>query len=178
MGRFKIDNSAAGLASVRMNAGGAWRLVQLVRHLDDGGNHVLVETLRMAAEDWGIHPRTYQRWLDRALELELLYITGEHIRYKSTARTAEILKASSISRAVFLREPERLFQAGWIGVVWACFLVSINRDDKPTSRETLEELSGITTRQQREYESKTDLAVVIPNYADRRKAPGRPLSPK
>lgn len=167
MKEIKIYNALAGLSSVKKYAGGAWRLFTLAKNLDVAGSgRVAKNELVSACLDFGVSRKSVNRWLNRAVQLGLLSPHKDCLEIISVDNCARILSAEGIARAVILEKPKLLFEEGWRGVVWAGFLKSLDREDKPTARETLECLSGISVREQRILESKIDLITVFQNVSE------------
>jgi len=157
-----------GLAAKRNRAGGSFRLWVVARHLDqpEGSGKVRIKDLKEYLEIMGVNPRTYRRWIHNAVAIGIFEqdLSGRFYRYKSPARTAIILGAKTIVTPVVIQDPVRLFEAGWIGVVWAGFLESLNRD-RPVSRAVLEKMSGVPETTQRYYERIAgDMIKVFPSF--------------
>jgi len=159
---------AIGLAAKRNRAGGSFRLWIVARHLDqpEGSGKVRIKDLKEYLESVNVHPRTYRRWISNAVAIGIFEqdLSGRYFRYKSPARTAIIFKAKTILTPVMIQDPACLFSPGWIGVVWAGFLESLNRD-RPISRAVLEKISGVPETTQRYYEHLAgDMIEVFPSF--------------
>jgi len=139
----------------------------VARHLDQpaGSGKVEIQALKQYLKKMSVHPRTAARWTRKALDMGVFEqdLSGRFYRYKSPARTAVIFKAKTIMTSVVIHEPERLFSPGWIGVMWAGFIESLNRD-RPISRAILEKVSGVPAPNQRYYEGLAgDMITVYPS---------------
>jgi|GEM_PF-5599757 len=147
--------SLIGLASKRSKAGGAFRAWTAARNLDqpEGSGKVSIEDLRLYLESMSVNYKTLARWITQAVDLGIFVQdrSGKYYRYEGTARAARIFGAPTVRTAIDLEDPERLFSTGWLGVLWACFIESLNRA-RPTSRAVLETLSGVPESTQRHYE--------------------------
>ncbi len=147
--------SLIGLASKRNKMGGPFRVWTAAKNLDqpEGSGRVSIEILKQNLKSMNVIPKTMKRWIDQAIDSEIFTEdkSGRFYRYKGVPRAAVTFRAQTVMTAVKLDDPHRLFSTGWLGVVWACFLESLNRDS-PTSREVLYLISGVPESTQRYYE--------------------------
>lgn len=148
-----------GLVAMQHKQGaGAWRLWVLSRYLDKSGSeprgYVHTDALQRSASRYGVSRRSFYNWMKAARQYGLL-------RYNNT-KTRVIYTSEQKIRA-FGPIPQdkhhaevsikKLMSKGWKATLWAG-LVKANFDGQQISRRTLEDLTGITSRHQRQIDGK------------------------
>jgi hypothetical protein len=141
-----------GLAARNGKAGGAWRLWTYARALDGTARgHIRADDLVRELQQFDLNPRTIRRWRAKAEKRGLVWNWGERLHYASLEKAGLILAAERVGRAVLLPS-HALAEAGWASWTWAAFVEGNIRADRPISRHTLRELSGIAQRTQQEWD--------------------------
>lgn len=143
-------NPIVGLAAITKDQGGAFRAWTVARNLSNDGNVSRQRVLEII-EGFGRHPRTAKRWVRQAVEAGMLKDGGERLFYTAWGKVSGKMGGKWIAKPVFSYEPERLFNPGWRGFIWECFLRGF--EGSVISRETLEKISGIDWRTQINYET-------------------------
>lgn len=167
------------ISALRRKAGGAAILVVLAKHMDQAGRGAIPEgALRARCLMLGVHLKSYQRWLGRALDLGFFRPTqrGDLVML-SWGGVAAALRCDRIGPRFAKLKITALFNPGWRADVWAALLATY----PPTwTREKLQELTGVPPSTQRAWEKEAGLVVVNkqnphvagraerkPNYAKR-----------
>jgi hypothetical protein len=139
-----------GVSSWITKRGGAFRLYVLARSLDPrGAGHIDAETLRAAAVQLGVKPRTFAYWLADALKCEIFEKKrGQVLRIHSQGKVLRILGGRQVDHRKVIIPLKSLFKNGWRARVWATY-IQANHNGNPISQKKLEELTGIPVRTQK-----------------------------
>lgn len=126
-----------------------WRAWVLARALDDGSGFIETDLFVNALNDLGVSERTGARWLACAIEFGLMfYAKGrQRLVYVSEKRASKLYGGKSTKRKVVIRLAP-LFDSGWKARVWAGYIKTAH-NGKIISRATLEDLTGVPERAQR-----------------------------
>lgn len=140
-----------GLASIRVKAGGAWRVWRLCHLMDtEGSGRVTRSELWEFIDHLGIGGRKRRRWIGQAVKLGLIREHKEYYYFVNLARAAVILGCEKVGRPATV-ETAALVRAGWRSFVWSAYLVTLN--NRPVSQSRKAELTGVLERTQRYYQA-------------------------
>lgn len=137
-----------GLSSIRLHLSGAFRIWTLARSLDQVGRGSLL-TSDLLEHSKGLHVKraTFYRWLAQARNAGIITEGKPGVLYLSgLARVSSILEVDRITRRVNM-PPSKLAANGWRAYVFASI-----HNGKPTSRQTLKAITGISPRTQSRYD--------------------------
>jgi hypothetical protein len=179
-----------GIHSQDTKHAGAWRLHVLAATLDHtaecdhangickGGSGKIERTaLEAAAGELGVKRSTFYYWLADARAAGILQGQGRYLYLASQEKLSQIFLCNSIDKSKAIIPLKLLFKPGWKSVVWAAYLKANHhknigystKDGKPVYRgnviasKTLENITGISPRQQRRYKtlirSKRNIAI-------------------
>lgn len=156
-----------GLSAIGVDAGGAWRIWVLARHIDqDGDGRVCIDRLFDYCKTLQIDERNRRRWITQAVELGLFQRSKHYFYLAGLARGALILGCQTIGKPVFV-SPSAMVRRGWRGHVWAAFLATLNA---PMSQLVKEQVTGVSDRVQRNYQKAVAPGIRVKNYCERGKA--------
>ena len=140
------------LAAARQENGGAIRLWFLAKNFNAGGCGVIPNKAfrHYAINDLKVKRGVYDIWLARALHIGIIQRQGTNLKLAGYAAAAVIVGCDRIERGEYI-PLEKFIKKGWLGYVWAAWIKSHDLEDRPISRRTMRELSGIAERTQRIY---------------------------
>lgn len=132
----------------------AFRAWCLARALDKTGLgsipiHRLIEYMTWL----GFPDRTIRSWLQRARETRLLRRCGTKLVITGIVKASVILDVTAALRPPALLNASDLTDNKSMGVVWNAFL--LREGGRPISRSKLSQITGISARQQYNYEKET-----------------------
>jgi hypothetical protein len=160
---------------------GAWRLHVLASMLDHnegcdhvlgickgGSGKVLRRDLEAAALALGVKRSTFYYWLADARQAGILKGEGDYLGLASQAKLSIIFQCNSIDKQKAIIPLKLLFKPGWKALVYQAYkkanhhrVIGYTKTLKPITRgrmrsaRTLEDLTGISPRQQRRYNAGT-----------------------
>ena len=140
--------SELGLASIRLHKTGAFRVWSMARQLDPGGQGwIEIDDLNTLRDACKVKPRTWFYWLAQA-RAEGWLMDGRPgvIRMQSLVKTAQDLEVEKINRRVDI--PAKKLT----GKSWRAYVFASIHNGKPTSRQTLKKLTGVSCRTQARYD--------------------------
>jgi predicted DNA-binding transcriptional regulator len=160
------------LAAARGKNGGAVRLFFLAKHFNAGGcGTIPAKALRRyVIKDLKVKRGTYDIWLARAAHIGIIQRQGKNLKLAGYAAAAVIVGCDRIGRGEYM-PLEKFIKKGWLGYVWAAWIKSKGLEDRPISRRTMRELSGIPERTQRLYDKQAGIKKQA-NYAKDTTRPG------
>jgi len=139
----------------------AFRVYCLAKSWERGGSGFIpYRDFKHYLKELGIPKATYSRWVSQALELGLFEKSGKCIRLVSWQAACRVAGCQRVDRAVFI-DLDLFISKGWLSWCWAGF---VSRFDGMVSRLTLEQLTGVPERTQREHERKASVRNTA-NYA-------------
>ena len=146
------------LTAARGKNGGAVRLFFLAKHFNTGGCGVIPsKALRQyVINDLKVKRGTYDIWLARALHIGIIQTQGTNLKLAGYAAAGVIVGCDRIGRGEYM-PLEKFIKKGWLGYVWAAWIKSNKLEDRPISRRTMRELSGIPERTQRFYDKQAGI---------------------
>ena len=129
---------------------GAFRLWYIAKGYNQGNSGFIpANILKGYVLSLGVNLKTYYRWLKQANTLGLITRVNSYYKLISWQDGAKIAGINNrIQRGVYV-PLERFVTKGWLAWVWAGYILHF---DAPTSRTTLEKLSGVPSRTQILYE--------------------------
>lgn len=145
-----------GLKSLKLaEAGGAWRIFTLAKHLAGIFDHVKREDVISRALELGIREVTVKRWIDSArnynLFVDVQRKSGEWMFILPSNKNAATFLNSTLGNPVELPE-ELLFSKDWRGYVFAAWQAQVTKNGtKLVSQNKQAELSGVDRQAQRKY---------------------------
>ena len=141
-----------GLAAIQKNKSASWRIWVLAHHLDQQGSGKITRSeLWNYLDKLNVGDRKRRRWLSQALKTGLMRQVGDDFYLASLGRAAYILKARHVGKPATIENIEALVKPGWKAFVWSAYLAT--QEGKLISQEKKTELTGITTRTQREWQA-------------------------
>jgi len=161
------------LRASRNENGGAVRLWILAKNFNEGGCGVIPNKAfrQYVINDLKVKRGTYDVWLARAKHIGIFKIEEvgpiedqkQYYKLAGYARAAVIVGCDRLGRGEYL-PLEKFIKKGWLGYVWATWIKSHRLEDRPISRRTMQELSGISERSQRLYDKQAGIETQA-NYA-------------
>lgn len=142
----------AGLAAINNNQGGAFRAWTVARNLSNSGKASLSE-IKSTLRHFGVHPRTARRWIAQAESLGLWQRDGDTVYFLSWGKAGAIFGSRWIAQPTYTKNPERLFQAGWHGLIYEMVMLSF--EERLISRQTLAEITGMDKHRQLGLETRS-----------------------
>lgn len=129
---------------------GAFKVWILAKDYDRGCGAIPGKKFRQYLfKKLGIPRASFYRWLDAALELELIRYDGEFYHLAAWDKGAMIAGVTKLIRPVIM-PVDHFIDKGWMANVWKAFTVLFR--EKTISRARLEQLTGVPARTQRDYE--------------------------
>ena len=111
-----------GLAAITNKKAGAYRIYELMRHVDKiGQGWIYGADLRDKCDELGVHVRNRQRWIKQAEDCGLVEKVGKKYYYISLGRAAHILGAGTVGKYAHIHK-SKFVKTGWRGHVWSAFL--------------------------------------------------------
>ena len=146
-----------GIAATHAKHAGAWQVWTLAKALDPAGSGLVLRSLLLETiSSLRVNIRNRQRWVRDAVEIGLL---RERIKdgskfysLASVPNAAVILGCKHIGSKPASILTSNLFKKGWRNYLWAA--QSTAYEDKLISQATKCELTGVSERTQRYYQSK------------------------
>ena len=160
------------LHAARKKNGGAGRLWFLAKYFNAGGcGSIPNKAFRQyVINDLKVKRGTYDVWLARALHIGIIQRQDKNLKLAGYAAAAVIVGCDHIGRGEYL-PLEKFIKKGWLGYVWTTWIKSHKLEDRPISRRTMRELSGIPERSQRLYDKQAGTKIQA-NYAKDTTRPG------
>jgi len=136
------------LAAIHAKKSGALRLWCFARMLDQGGRGcILAAELYKTLQGLKVTHTTFYRWLAQAKAAQFITEGRPGVLYLAAlAKVAGLLKVDRLTRKVEM-PALKLTAKGWRAFVFAA-----THNGRPTSRQTLEALTGISQRTQARYD--------------------------
>jgi len=162
-------------ASANSKPLGAFRLWFLAKDYDRGGSGFIpAKKFRQHIRVLGIARPTFYRWLDQAFELGLMEHQGSVYELISWERAAALAGVEGFLKPVHI-DLDRFISRGWLAIVWGAYRKHF--EGRLIARSTLERLSGVPERTQREYEGQISVkrTANFANYGDPSKDPDNAL---
>lgn len=152
----------------------AYRVYFIAKDYDRGNGFIPAKAFRRYMASLGIARPTLYRWLSQAFELGLMDYQGGVYSLVSWERAAALAGVEKIQRAVNI-DLNRFIAKGWLAVVWGAFRKHF--EGRLIARSSLERLTGVPARTQREYESKIEVKkkANIANFGDPSRDPENAL---
>jgi len=156
-----------GIAAMRGNFGGAWRLWLITKNLDNEGRGAIPSSALLTYADYlRLNSRTLHRWHNVAGDLGLIHNvtrkSGERwVVITSHEKAAFALGCMHVDRRQAIIPAKALVSTGWRAIVWAGFIATL--PGRPISRNKLREITGVPKSTQRNYEKNAGVRR-IPNY--------------
>jgi hypothetical protein len=152
--------SGLAIEAVRKSCkhGGAWRLWQLARTIDQAGSGQITRAqLRDFLNSLEIDTRTQRRWLHDAAAIGFIRLPvfegpAARVFLASAGAVGAILGCKDVGRRVRLEDARQLAGTDWRSHLWAACLT--RHKERPISRRTLQQLTGAPARTQRYREAK------------------------
>jgi len=162
------------LSAARNENGGAVRLWELAKNFNTGGCGAIPNKAfrQYVINDLKVKRGVYDVWLARAVHIGIIQRQGTNLKLAGYAAAAVIVGCDRIGRGEYI-PLEKFIKKGWLGYVWAAWIKSHNLEDRPISRRTMRELSGISERTQRLYDKQAGIKTQA-NYAKDTTLPGTP----
>ena len=138
--------------AIRTGAGGAIRLYFLARSaVADGRGYIPETQLDLIGKQLDVNPRTWRQWKKDALDMRFL-IRGknDNLSWIAIERVAQELELTDVGHQ-FEIFAALLVRRDWKAYVFAGFQTQFNR---PVSRKTLKQVSGVGVSTQRKYDCK------------------------
>jgi len=153
------------LAAARQENGGAVRLWFLAKNFNAGGCGAIPnKALRQyVINDLKVKRGVYDVWLARALHIGIIQRQDTNLKLAGYAAAGVIVGCDRLGRGEYI-PLEKFIKKGWLGYVWAAWIKSNKLEDRPISRRTMRELSGIAERTQRLYDKQAGIKIQA-NYA-------------
>ena len=148
-----------GLAAIRSNKAGAWRVWHLARALDpQGSGKVKRSALWAFIAHLGVVERTRRRWIRAAIDLGIFRLDEKSDSYylKRNEDVSPLMGARKVGSPVLI-EAKGIVVRGWRKNVWAAFEALHN--GKQISQVTKEQVTGVPERTQRHYRRQSILGV-------------------
>ena len=160
------------LAAARQENGGAVRLWFLAKSFNAGGCGAIPNKAfrQYMINDLKVKRGVYDVWLARALHIGIIQRQNTNLKLAGYAAAGVIVGCDRIGRGEYI-PLEKFIKKGWLGYVWAAWLKSHKLEDRPISRRTMRELSGIAERTQRLYDKQAGIKIQA-NYAKDTTIPG------
>ena len=158
-----------GLAAIRSNLGGGWRLYCLAKSLDgQGRGYIYRDDLTAYVLGLGVSKKTLRRWMTEARNNDLvsdiqsrsgrwrLILAGHH-------KAAAAVGCQHVGNRRVEMSAAELVSKGWRSVIWAAYATTTK--GKPIKRTKQAEITGVTPRMQRHYQLESGRIVVRRNFA-------------
>ena len=148
-GDVKIQPEAL-LHAARGKNGGAARLWFLAKHFNQSGSRTIqAREFGRWVRSLGVERRTFEMWLTRALQIQLMTRRGKMLDLNGWARGYIILGCTHAKQQALI-PLDKLIGKGWLSWTWARYIKRF--ENRPISQARLRELTGIPERNQRQYE--------------------------
>jgi len=123
----------------------------------------------------GIARPTLYRWLSQAFDLGLMEYRGGVYGLVAWERAAALAGVEKFQRYVNI-DLDRFINKGWLAVVWGAYRKHF--EGRLIARSTLEKMTGVPARTQREYESQINVKkkANFANYGDPSKDPNNAMA--